>query len=326
MPPCRAIAIAIRDSVTVSIALEISGVRSEMPAGQPGGGVDLAGDHVGLPREEQHVVVRQAQRSELGGDFGVGGHRRGAFRSGVGLASILTARTGAVFRCARSWVRDCGFSARVPGRPSCRDAARVILACRTPWVTRIRARTPVLQTIETNPSSSAGASRTISVRPREATSAQERLEQRGPDPEATPGGCHLDRDLLGVGRARGRPPRRCGRRCAPPDRSPTRRTSRPRSGVDRRLGSSARRPRPGGQRRGAGVLGGGPPLRVRPEQPVEELGQPGRGPPPRPGRRRATAWAGRSGRGWCRVRRSPRPRLHHPRAQRPPARSIPRAC
>ena len=31
MPPWRAIAIAIRDSVTVSIALEISGVRRVMP-------------------------------------------------------------------------------------------------------------------------------------------------------------------------------------------------------------------------------------------------------------------------------------------------------
>ncbi len=30
MPPWRAIAMAIRDSVTVSIALEISGVRREM--------------------------------------------------------------------------------------------------------------------------------------------------------------------------------------------------------------------------------------------------------------------------------------------------------
>ena len=31
MPPCRAIAMAIRDSVTVSIALEISGVCSVIP-------------------------------------------------------------------------------------------------------------------------------------------------------------------------------------------------------------------------------------------------------------------------------------------------------
>ena len=31
MPPWRAIAIAIRDSVTVSIALDTSGRRSEMP-------------------------------------------------------------------------------------------------------------------------------------------------------------------------------------------------------------------------------------------------------------------------------------------------------
>ena len=69
MPPWRAIAMAIRDSVTVSIALEISGVRRRDPAGQPGAGVDLAGDDVGLAGQQQDVVVGQAERRELAGDF-----------------------------------------------------------------------------------------------------------------------------------------------------------------------------------------------------------------------------------------------------------------
>ena len=49
MPPWRAIAIAIRASVTVSIALETSGIGSVIVAGQPGRGVDLAG-HAGPSR------------------------------------------------------------------------------------------------------------------------------------------------------------------------------------------------------------------------------------------------------------------------------------
>ena len=62
MPPWRAIAIAIRASVTVSIALDTSGTASVDVAGQPGGGVDLARHDVGLGRQQQHVVEGQAER------------------------------------------------------------------------------------------------------------------------------------------------------------------------------------------------------------------------------------------------------------------------
>ena len=65
MPPWRAIAIAIRASVTVSIALETSGIAQRDVAGQPGGGVDLARHDVGLARQQQHVVEGQAERREL---------------------------------------------------------------------------------------------------------------------------------------------------------------------------------------------------------------------------------------------------------------------
>ena len=69
MPPWRAIAMAIRDSVTVSIALEISGVCRVIPRVSRVRGVDLAGDDVGLAGQQQHVVVGQAERRELAGDF-----------------------------------------------------------------------------------------------------------------------------------------------------------------------------------------------------------------------------------------------------------------
>ena len=66
MPPWRAIAIAIRASVTVSIAAESSGTATRDLAGQPRGGVDLGRDDVGLARQQQHVVEGQAERGERG--------------------------------------------------------------------------------------------------------------------------------------------------------------------------------------------------------------------------------------------------------------------
>ena len=46
-------------------------------AGQPGRGVDLAGDDVGSPGEQQHVVEGQAQSSERCGERGRNGGIRG---------------------------------------------------------------------------------------------------------------------------------------------------------------------------------------------------------------------------------------------------------
>jgi len=53
----------MRDSVTVSIALEISGTDGDA-ARDAGGGVGLAGDDVGVAGKQQHVVVRQADEAE----------------------------------------------------------------------------------------------------------------------------------------------------------------------------------------------------------------------------------------------------------------------
>ena len=61
MPPWRAMAIAIRASVTVSIALDTSGIGRLDVAGQPARGVDAAGHDVGLGRQQQHVVEGQAR-------------------------------------------------------------------------------------------------------------------------------------------------------------------------------------------------------------------------------------------------------------------------
>ena len=72
MPPCRAMAIAIRDSVTVSIARGQQRARAgEMLAGQPGRGVRLARDDVGVPGQQQDVVVGEAQGGEGGGHRGL---------------------------------------------------------------------------------------------------------------------------------------------------------------------------------------------------------------------------------------------------------------
>ena len=64
MPPSRAIAMAIRASVTVSIAAETSGTAHADLAGQPGGGVHLGRDDVGLAGQEQDVVEGQRQRGQ----------------------------------------------------------------------------------------------------------------------------------------------------------------------------------------------------------------------------------------------------------------------
>ena len=83
MPPWRAIAIAIRDSVTVSIALETSGTRRLISRVSRVVVSTSLGIDVGLPRQQQHVVVGQADGGELVGDAG-GGEVHGAFRAWTG--------------------------------------------------------------------------------------------------------------------------------------------------------------------------------------------------------------------------------------------------
>ena len=64
MPPWRAIAMAMRASVTVSIAADSSGVATSIRRVSLRAGVGLARDHVGVPRQQQHVVVGQADEAE----------------------------------------------------------------------------------------------------------------------------------------------------------------------------------------------------------------------------------------------------------------------
>ena len=75
MPPWRAIAIAIRASVTVSIAADSSGTASEISRVSREVVSTSAGHDVGLAGQQQHVVVGQAHGGELGrqrGGLGVG--------------------------------------------------------------------------------------------------------------------------------------------------------------------------------------------------------------------------------------------------------------
>ncbi len=64
-PPWRAMAMAIRDSVTVSMAADTSGMRERDVPAEPGGGVGLIRQDHGMGREQQHVIVGQAGRAEL---------------------------------------------------------------------------------------------------------------------------------------------------------------------------------------------------------------------------------------------------------------------
>ena len=64
MPPSRAMAIAMRASVTVSIALETQRRRDGDAAGQARRGVGLARDDVGVPGQQQDVVVGESDEAE----------------------------------------------------------------------------------------------------------------------------------------------------------------------------------------------------------------------------------------------------------------------
>ncbi len=59
MPPCCAMAMARRLSVTVSIAAEQSGMRKVYAARELRRGVGLGGQHLGARGHEQHVVEGQ---------------------------------------------------------------------------------------------------------------------------------------------------------------------------------------------------------------------------------------------------------------------------
>ena len=77
MPPARAIAIAIRDSVTVSIAELTNGTFSRMRAGELAGRVGCGGHHIGGGGKQQHVVEREPEHRDLGGIIAAGRHRYG---------------------------------------------------------------------------------------------------------------------------------------------------------------------------------------------------------------------------------------------------------
>ena len=62
MPPCCAIAMARRDSVTVSIAALSSGTLTRMLRVSRDDTSTCAGQHLRVPRHEQHVVERQRGR------------------------------------------------------------------------------------------------------------------------------------------------------------------------------------------------------------------------------------------------------------------------
>ena len=68
MPPCCAIAIARRDSVTVSIAALRSGTLTRMLRVDPRRDVDCARQHLRVPRHQQHVVEGQ-RRGEADRDL-----------------------------------------------------------------------------------------------------------------------------------------------------------------------------------------------------------------------------------------------------------------
>ena len=60
-------AIAMRASVTVSMAEETSGIAQLDVAREAGGGVDLARHHLGGAGQQQYVVEGQPERGEFGG-------------------------------------------------------------------------------------------------------------------------------------------------------------------------------------------------------------------------------------------------------------------
>ena len=59
MPPSRAMAIAMRASVTLSIAADTSGTASSMSAAKRGRGVDRVGQHVAVAGDDDDVVEGQ---------------------------------------------------------------------------------------------------------------------------------------------------------------------------------------------------------------------------------------------------------------------------
>ena len=60
MPPICAIAIAVRDSVTVSIGLETSGMRRRILGVSMRRDVAAGGQQVGSLRQQQHVIESES--------------------------------------------------------------------------------------------------------------------------------------------------------------------------------------------------------------------------------------------------------------------------
>ena len=83
---------AIRASVTVSIAEETSGTRSTDVARESGRRVNLPGYHVGLCGQQQDIVKGQTELRELRREAG-----RGVLAGHATMVSVLVVSTGAVY-------------------------------------------------------------------------------------------------------------------------------------------------------------------------------------------------------------------------------------
>ena len=95
MPPSRAMAMARRASVTVSMAAETSGMCQPDAVRDGGGDVDLCRDDVGRARNQAHVVEGETDRPEAvrftGGRVGVG-YRRSSDLRAIRLRGIAGSR------------------------------------------------------------------------------------------------------------------------------------------------------------------------------------------------------------------------------------------
>ena len=65
MPPSRAIAMAMSDSVTVSMAALMRGMFSCNAPGEPGADIHVAREDAGLRRDKENVVVGECFAEDL---------------------------------------------------------------------------------------------------------------------------------------------------------------------------------------------------------------------------------------------------------------------
>ena len=141
MPPAWAMAIAIRPSVTVSMAAESSGMLQAHLAGEPRAGVGGRGQHLGGAGHEEHVVEREGfakvhRRDSDPGDRGVLFHasrRKERGRVGRpaarrrGASSPAPPSPAGAARAPRAAARDPGLGTRPLPRQGARGARRVSL-------------------------------------------------------------------------------------------------------------------------------------------------------------------------------------------------------